>query len=99
MFRMLKRLGGRHCEISGRTRVPARAQQALAVSLVLLVPAAALAYPSSIVFSPNGECKAFGTLGLLGYGAVNVKPTVSPGSSWFGIQAGLLPQWKYGDSG
>jgi hypothetical protein len=71
----------------------------LVISLLLLVPSVALGYPSSIVFSPNGECKALGTVGLLGYGAINVEPTVAPGSSWFGIQAGLLPQWKYGESG
>jgi hypothetical protein len=71
----------------------------LVISLMLFLPGAALGYPSSIVFSPNGECKPLGTIGLLAYGAVNVEPTVTAGSSWFGIQAGLLPQWKYGDSG
>ncbi len=70
------------------------------VSLVLvLLPATALAYPSSVVFSPNGEVKPIGTVGLLAYGAINVAPKVTPASSWFAIQAGLLPQWKYGASG
>lgn len=40
-----------------------------------------------------------GTVGLLAYGATNFAPRVTPGSSWFGIQGGLLPQWKYGESG
>jgi hypothetical protein len=70
------------------------------VSLVLLLlPATALAYPSSVVFSPNGEVKPMGSIGLLAYGAINTAPKVTPGSSWFAIQGGLLPQWKYGESG
>ena len=68
-------------------------------SFLLSLPATALAYPSSIVFSPNGEAKPLGTVGLLAYGAINVSPKVAPGSSWFGIEGGLLPQWKYGESG
>jgi len=66
---------------------------------ILLIPGIVLAYPSSIVFSPNGEAKPLGTVGLLAYGAANLSPKTTPGSSWFGIQAGLLPQWKYGESG
>jgi len=68
-------------------------------SALLFVPVAAFAYPSSVVFSPNGEAKPLGTVGLLAYGAVNLSPKVTPGSSWFGIQGGIFPQWKYGDSG
>jgi hypothetical protein len=67
--------------------------------VILLLPATALAYPSSIVFSPNGEAKPLGTVGLLAYGAINLSPKVTPGSSWFGVEGGLLPQWKYGESG
>jgi hypothetical protein len=66
---------------------------------LLLFSSTAIAYPSSVVFSPNGEAKPLGTVGLLAYGAVNVGPKVTPGSSWFGIRAGALPQWKYGESG
>jgi hypothetical protein len=70
------------------------------VSSIALIPSPrALGYPSSIVFSPNGEAKPLGTIGLLAYGAANLAPKITPGSSWFGMQAGLLPQWKYGDSG
>jgi hypothetical protein len=68
-------------------------------AFLLLLPVTALAYPSSIVFSPNGEVKPLGTVGLLAYGAINAAPKVTPGSSWFGIEGGLLPQWKYGESG
>ena len=68
-------------------------------SLLLLAPTTVLAYPSSIVFSPHGEAKPLGTVGLLAYGAINAAPKVTPGSSWFGIEGGLLPQWKYGESG
>ena len=55
---------------------------------LLLIPAIALAYPSSVVFSPNGEAKPLGTVGLLAYGAINAAPKVTPGSSWFGIEGG-----------
>jgi len=68
-------------------------------SILLLLPATALAYPSSVVFSPNGEAKALGTVGLLAYGAINLSPKATPGASWFGIEGALLPQWKYGESG
>jgi hypothetical protein len=68
-------------------------------SFLLLRSATALAYPTSVVFTPNGEVKPLGTVGLLAYGAVNLAPKITPGSSWFGIQAGLLPQWQYGASG
>lgn len=71
----------------------------VASSALLPVPAPALAYPSSVVFSPNGEAKPLGTVGLLAYGAINLAPKVTPSSSWFGVQAGLLPQWNYGESG
>jgi hypothetical protein len=83
-----------------RTQPAARTRLTLIVSLaVLALPATAFAYPSSVVFSPNGEVKPLGTIGLLAYGAVNLAPKATPGSSWFGIQAGLLPQWSYGESG
>ena len=36
--------------------------------------ATALAYPFSIVLSPNGEAKPLGTFGLLAYGAINAAP-------------------------
>jgi hypothetical protein len=83
-----------------RTQPAARTRLTLIVSLaVLALPATAFAYPSSVVFSPNGEVKPLGTIGLLAHGAVNLAPKATPGSSWFGIQAGLLPQWTYGESG
>jgi hypothetical protein len=77
-----------------------RVRRTLLVSLSsLLLPASALAYPSSVVFSPNGEAKPLGTVGLVAYGAINLAPKVTASSSWFGVQAGLLPQWNYGESG
>ncbi len=66
---------------------------------LLIFPATALAYPTSVVFTPTGEAKAMGDVGLLAYSATNLSPRVSPSSSWFGFEAGLLPQWKYGGSG
>lgn len=66
---------------------------------MLALPSSALAYPTSVVFTPTGEAKAIGDIGLLGYSATNLSPRVSPGSSWFGIEGGILPQWAYGTSG
>src|SRR5450631_1195168 len=83
----------------GAQRVSRAWRAILVLGAVLFFSATAVAYPSSVVFSPNGEAKPLGTVGLLAYGAVNVGPKVTPGSSWFGIQAGALPQWKYGESG
>jgi len=79
--------------------VSARLRILVGILLLPFLPATVLAYPSSIVFSPNGEAKPLGTVGLLAYGAINLSPKVTPGSSWFGMQGGLLPQWKYGQSG
>lgn len=59
----------------------------------------ALAYPTSVVFSPSGETKTLGNIGLLGYTSTNLGPTLSPGSSWFGFQVGVLPAIPYGNSG
>jgi hypothetical protein len=67
--------------------------------VLVLLPATALAYPSSVVFSPNGEAKPLGTVGLVAYGAMSVAPKAAPSASWFCIEAGLLPQWRYGKSG
>jgi hypothetical protein len=69
----------------------------IALSLLFL-PATAFGYPTAVVFSPTGEAKALGDVGLLAYSATNLSPSVSPGSSWFGVEVGLLPQWKYGAS-
>jgi hypothetical protein len=64
-----------------------------------LVPSSAWAYPTSVVFSPTGETKPLGTAGLLAYTSTTLSPSVSAGSSWFGVEAGVLPQWAYGSSG
>jgi hypothetical protein len=69
----------------------------LALGLVIL-PATASGYPTSVVFTPTGEAKSAGDVGLLAYTATNFSPGISPGSSWFGLQVGFLPQWKYGTS-
>jgi hypothetical protein len=61
---------------------------------LMILPAKAFGYPTAVVFTPTGEVKAAGDVGLLSYTATNLSPGVSPGSSWFGIEAGLLPQWK-----
>jgi hypothetical protein len=71
----------------------------LTIALALL-PSTAWAYPSAVVFSPNGEAHVLGSVGLLAYTSTNFSPGhVTPGASWFGIETGLLPRWAYGDSG
>ena len=65
---------------------------------LLTLPATAFGYPTAVVFTPTGEAKALGDVGLLAYTATNLSPSVSPASSWFGVEGGLLPQWKYGAS-
>lgn len=75
------------------------ASRILILLSILLFPTTTLAYPSSVLFSPSGDAKDLGTVSFLAYGVINVAPKVAPGSSWFGIQGGLLPQWKYGGSG
>jgi hypothetical protein len=65
---------------------------------LMILPAKSFGYPTAVVFSPTGEAKGAGDVGLLSYTATNFSPGVSPGSSWFGVEAGLLPQWKYGAS-
>ncbi len=97
---MFKQLGFAVSRVSrGRQTALQVSRTLIAALTVLLLPTTALAYPSSIVFSPNGETKPLGTIGLLAYGAINVSPSVTPSSSWFGVQGGILPQWKYGESG
>jgi len=70
----------------------------LAVTALFLT-STAKAYPTGVVFSPNGEAKPLGTVGALAYTGTTLNPSVAPGSSWFGLQTGLLPQWQYGSSG
>lgn len=69
------------------------------IAALTLVSSTALAYPSAVVFSPTGEARPLGNVGLFAYTATNLSPAVAPNSSWFGAQVGLLPQWNYGDSG
>jgi len=75
-------------------------KKTLLALVILLVPSSAWAYPTAVVFSPTGEAHALGNVGLLAYTSTNLSPgRVTPGSSWFGVQTGLLPQWAYGNSG
>jgi hypothetical protein len=69
------------------------------IAALVLLPVTALAYPTAVVFAPTGEARPLGNVGLFAYTATNLSPSVSPNSSWFGAQVGLLPQWAYGDSG
>lgn len=66
------------------------------LAILLTVSSTAHAYPTAAVFTPTGEAKDGGQVGLLAYSGTNLTPSVSPGSSWFGAEVGLLPQWEYG---
>lgn len=68
----------------------------LIASGCLLLPATASAYPTTAVFTPTGEAMPGGMLGIMAYASTNLAPAVSPGSTWFGAQVGLLPQFEYG---
>lgn len=70
----------------------------LALSVSLACPAEA--YPTSIIFAPTGEAKPLGLANALIYTAVNLNPSpAAPGMAWFGANAGIVPAFKYGDSG
>lgn len=53
------------------------------------------AYPTSVVFTPTAEAKDLGTVGVLAYTSTNLKPKLNPGSTWAGLEFGVLPQFKY----
>lgn len=69
------------------------------VLTLLLAPATAFAYPTAAVFTPTGEAKPLGTVGVLAYVSTNLSPRISPGSTWVGVEGGVLPQFDYGNSG
>jgi hypothetical protein len=72
---------------------------ALLSLLALCISREAAAYPSSIVFAPTGEAKAFGDVAPLMYGAMSFTPTVGHSSTWLCLEAGVLPRFEYGSSG
>lgn len=69
------------------------------VLAVFLGSAVAQAYPTSIVFAPTGDSKKQWEANASAYSSFNFTPTESPASNWFGINMGVLPGYKYGDSG
>lgn len=74
-----------------------RAGRVARVTLALLAaaPAAARAYPTSIVFAPNADTRPLGVISAFMYGGLIVVqegvdgPTLSP---WGGVQTGLVPR-------
>ena len=76
-----------------RIRKTLRAVVAVAASLFSTT---AYAYPTGVVFTPTGEAKPAGTVGVMAYASTNLAPAVSPGATWFGAQVGLLAQVPYG---
>lgn len=66
---------------------------------VVLIAGTAHAYPSSVVFAPTGESRAFGEVGLFGYTSWVLHRKVAPGVTWFGLQVGVVPKIAYRDGG
>ena len=64
----------------------------------LLLSSTASAYPTTAVFTPTGEAMPGGMVGIMAYASTNLAPAISPGSTWFGAQVGLLPQFEYNTS-
>lgn len=56
----------------------------------------AAAYPTSVVFAPTGEAKAFGDVSPLFYTSMTLTPAVGPGTNWACIEVGILPRFEYG---
>lgn len=73
-----------------------RIQPFLAAFALASAPALAHAYPTAVVFTPTGEARDGGNVGVLAYASTNLSPAITPGATWFGVQVGLLPQWEYG---
>jgi hypothetical protein len=57
------------------------------------------AYPSSIVFVPTGDSRKLGDVGVFIYTSTDYDPGSGPGVNWYGGNIGILPEFKYGDTG
>jgi len=57
------------------------------------------AYPTSVIFAPNGEVKRLGEVGLFAYTALQAAPRAIPGSTWFGFDVGLVPRIPFRENG
>jgi len=59
----------------------------------------AAAYPTSVVFAPTGEAKAFGDVSPLFYTSMTLTSpsgAAAPGTSWACLEVGVLPRFEYG---
>jgi hypothetical protein len=92
-------------EGTGRSTAPStrarRGGWVVAALALAWVPAAARAYPTSVVFAPNADARALGVISAFMYGGLIVVqegvdgPTLSP---WGGVQTGLLPRASSADA-
>jgi hypothetical protein len=73
-----------------------KAAQFLVFSSLALGSGAAAAYPTSVVFAPTGEAKAFGDVTPLLYTSMTLTPTAGPGTTWTCLEVGVLPRFEYG---
>lgn len=71
----------------------------IALLSTLFIVSNASAYPSAVVFSPTGDVKPLGTVGVLAYTSTNLAPSITAGATWLGVEGGVLPSIKYGESG
>lgn len=71
----------------------------LAALLLILGAARGGAYPRSVVFAPSGEVQAFATVELFTFASLFYRPALTPGVTWIGLNAGLLPEVRYWKDG
>jgi hypothetical protein len=71
----------------------------VATCALLLCARDAYPYPSSVVFAPTAESRGFGELGVFAYGGVTFAKPITSDATWFGVQGGVVPRIRYGESG
>lgn len=50
------------------------------------------AYPTSAVFSPEGNVRSAGEVQVLAWSSIGIRPAIASGPTWTGIEVGLLPR-------
>ena len=70
----------------------------LVFTSLVLGSGTAAAYPTSVVFAPTGEAKAFGDVSPLLYTSMALTSPIgtTPGTNWACIEVGVLPRFEYG---
>jgi hypothetical protein len=74
---------------------------AISLTALLLGSSNALAYPTAVIFAPNGDAKALGDVSAFVYTSSLKIPKLplTAGTTWVGMEIGVLPSFEYGSSG